>query len=248
MSEGVKGRRFRPTLWASLATLACLAMLLSLGSWQVQRKVWKEGLIAERHARMAQPPIPLPGDLTDQAALAHRRVTLAGRFRHDLEVRLANRTHDREVGRHVLTPFETDDGRVLMVDRGWVPMALERPEARAAGQVEGKLAIAGTLQAGGWAGLDLFEPANEPDRGLYNWLDLPTIAARAGLPAAETTLYLRQDPWAIPGGYPLGIAPGVHLANNHLNYAIIWYAMAVILMVIYFLFHWRPADEERDDE
>lgn len=240
------GRRFRPTVTASLVALIACLILVMLGTWQLQRRAWKEALIDDRASRLVVPPMTLPGDLSDISNLAYYRVTLDGVFLHDKEVLLANRVHKKEVGRHILTPLQLDDGRIIMVDRGWVPMTLEQPAARAAGQIAGPVMLTGQLRSAGWQGYDFFRPVNEPAKGLYIWLDLPTIAQTGGLDRLVTTLYVVQDPIEIPGGYPLAPAASavaLELPNNHLQYAITWYALAGVLLVIYFLYHWRPTKQ-----
>ena len=247
MTEGGR-RRFRPTLQASLCTLAALILLLGLGIWQLDRRTWKANLIHERETRMAAAAIDLPADLSDAEALAHRRVAVTGRFLHDHEVRLANKIHKKTVGRHILTPLRTSDGRHLIVDRGWVPMALADPETRAAGQISGDQRLSGVLRPGGWQGYALFKPANAPDEGLYNWPDLAEIARRAGLADPVITLYLLLDPQDVPGGYPLAVETPIDLPDNHLQYAITWYALALVLLVIYVVFHWHPEGNDKDKD
>ena len=76
---------FRPRLWPTVAMLAALALLLALGTWQMQRLHWKEALIAEREAQLTASPELLPARAEDWQAWEFRRVRAAGEFRHDLE-------------------------------------------------------------------------------------------------------------------------------------------------------------------
>lgn len=247
-------RKFQPRFWPSLAALSAIAILLGLGTWQMQRLDWKAALIAEMQTRGAAEAIDLPRDLS-APDLEYRKVRLRGTFLHNGELYLASRTNKGKVGLHVVTPMRLDDGRTILVDRGWVPPEKKDPVARADGQVTGPVALEGVLRRGGWGGSAWFQPSNEPAENLWLWLDLPAMAARAGVPEAETAAYVAAGPGAdsgdIPGGYPLGGTARVDLSNNHLQYAITWYALAAILLVIYVLHQSRPVSsklaKERDD-
>jgi surfeit locus 1 family protein len=232
-------RRFQPRLWPSLAALSALAILLGLGTWQVQRLDWKAALIAEMQARGAAQAIDLPRDLS-VPDLEYRKVRLRGTFLHDRELYLSSRTNKGKVGLHVVTPMHLDNGRTILVDRGWVPPERKDPAARAEGQVAGPVALEGVLRRGGWGGSAWFQPANQPAENLWLWLDLPAMAARAGVPEAETAAYVAAGPAENPGVYPIGGTARVDLSNNHLQYAITWYALAAILLVIYVLHQSRP--------
>ena len=85
MQADAAALRFRPQLWPTLVAAGAFAVLLGLGTWQVERLHWKEELIAERTAQLAAPPEPLPAQSDDWRAWDFRRVTVAGEFRHELE-------------------------------------------------------------------------------------------------------------------------------------------------------------------
>ena len=244
MTEGARRRRFRPALWPTLFTLPVLAALIALGSWQLQRLDWKEGQIAEREARSAAPAIALPREIGDPEALEFRRVQLTGRFRHDAEMYLNGCTYKRQVGVHVVTPMVLADGRGLLVDRGWVPMARKDPASRVEGQPDGPVVIEALLRTGGWKGSAMFRPDNRPEDNTWFWVDPEAMAVWAGLENPVTAVYAAAGPAANPGGLPVGGQSRVTLRNDHLQYAIIWYALAVALAVIYVIFHLRR-DETR---
>lgn len=242
------GRTFRPRLAPSLAALFGIIVLLGLGTWQLQRLEWKEGLIAAYQARRAAPPIPLPDPIADPAALDNRPVRLRGRFLNDRELYLGARSYKGQVGFHVVTPFRLDDGRSVLVDRGWVPPDRRDPATRPQGQLAGTVEVTGLARVGGWRGSDMFRPANQPEQNHWLWYDLPAMAARAGLDDAITAVYVAAAPRALPGGLPIGVLPGVSLRNDHLQYAITWYTLAAALLVIYFLHQSRPTGRREDGD
>lgn len=235
MSRTESRRRFRPGLWATVATAALVAVMLGLGTWQVQRLQWKTALIAEREARLNADPVPLPADLDDPDAYNFRPVTVTGRFLHAQELYLAGRNKGRRPGYGIVTPLERPDGRVVLIDRGWVPLDLKDPATRAAGQVEGTVTITGIArlpQSAGW-----LMPDHEASENFWFTIDLEAMGAFIGRDPAP--VYVQAFAPANPGGYPVGERARVDLPNDHLQYAITWYSLAVILLVIYYLYHRR---------
>ncbi len=243
-------RRFRPQLWPSLTTALALAVLVAMGSWQLERLQWKRDLIAEMTQRMAGPAVALPPAPVDAAALRYRPIRIQGRFRHDRELYLEARSHQGRPGLHLVTPLVLDDGRVVLIDRGWVPPDRRRPETRPEGQIGGQVAgsvsLTATLRTGGWKGYDFLRPENDPAGNAWVWMDLPRMAESAGLEGIASGYYLVADAAPNPGGLPIGRAPGVELPNNHLGYAITWYALALVLLVIYLLHQSRPEAADRE--
>ena len=237
-------RRFRPRLWPSLATMAMLAALLAMGSWQLERLEWKRDLVAEMTERGAGPAIALPPPPVDAAALRYRPIRLQGRFHHDRELYLEARSHQGRVGLHLVVPMTLDDGRVVLVDRGWLPPERRAPETREEGQTTGPVSLTATLRTGGWGGYDFLRPENDPAGNAWVWMELPRMAGSTGLEGVVSDYYLVAGAAPNSNGLPIGRAPGIALPNNHLAYAVTWYALAFALLVIYLLHQSRP---ERDD-
>lgn len=239
-------RHFRPRLGPSVAALSAVLLLVGLGTWQMQRQAWKAALIAELAVRSSQRPASLPLVIADPEALDFAPVRLRGEFQHNRELFVSARVHKGEVGFHIVTPFVLTDGRTVLVDRGWVPSTHRAPETRAAGQLAGIVTVEGRLRIGGWKGYDLFRPANSPETNEWLWMDLPAMAARAGVDDALPSLYVAAGTAENPGGLPIGGAAQVEVRNNHLGYAMTWFALAVALLVIYVMHQSRPQDEDEE--
>lgn len=236
----------RPTLKTALAGGMAFLVLLALGSWQVQRLDWKTNLIEERAARTAMAPAPLADALAealaDPARWDYRPVVASGRFRHDKEMLLGARSLNGNVGYHVMTPLVLEDGVAVLVDRGWIPLETKDAASRAAGNPEGTVAVAGVLRippAPNW-----LSPDNAPEQNFWYWVDIPAMAAQAGL--ALEPFYVEVDATPNPGGFPIGGQTRVELPNDHLQYAITWYALALALAVIFLFYHRRKPGETGD--
>lgn len=234
---------FRPTFWPTVITIPALIVLLGLGGWQVERLYWKRDLIAERTARTTAEPIALPpagAALTPEALadLDYRRATATGEFLHDREMHLAARTMEGAVGVQVVTPLRLADGAFLLVNRGWVPDGRKDPARRAEGQVAGAVTVDGAIRAP--ATQHWLQPDNEPDSNRWFWSDLYAMAAHAGIAQDQLVpVFLEAGAAPNPGGLPIGGQTRVNLPNDHLQYAITWFALAIGLAVIYVLYHRR---------
>jgi len=243
--------RFRPRLGPTLAALSGVLLLVGLGSWQMQRLAEKETLIAELAARIGQPPMVLPGTIADPAALEFMPVRLRGRFLHDGELYLGARLHRGEAGFDVVTPLALEDGRTVLVNRGWVPSTRRGLETRVAGQIAGAVTVEGQVRTGGWKGSDLFRPANNPESNEWLWMDLPAMAVQAGAARAAgaiTSIYVVAGPGENPGGLPIGGLRPVEVRNNHLGYAMTWYALALTLFVIYVVHQSHRSQKEGSND
>src|SRR5690606_9290181 len=137
--------RRRSTLLLIALSLPVLAILLTLGTWQVQRLQWKEGLIQRVNERMAEQPVPLAKIASEYAAgeeIEYRPVTLSGSFLHQGE-RHYFATWQGQSGYFVHTPMDLGGGQYILVNRGFVPFDRKDPVTREAGQVEGRVDIGG---------------------------------------------------------------------------------------------------------
>jgi surfeit locus 1 family protein len=230
--------RFRPRLAPTLFTIPVVAVLVALGVWQLQRLEWKSRLIAERATAVAAAPVSPPKTLAEARALEFHRVTVEGVFLHGKEILRNAIAAKGDAGFDVLTPLREAAGRIVFVNRGFVPTELKDPATRPTGQLAGTVRVSGLLRVPpdkkpGW-----FIPDNRPDRNDWFWIDLPAMAAADGL-ANVAPFYIDADAAPNPGGWPKGGMTPLALPNDHLQYAITWFSLAAALMVIYVVYHTR---------
>ena len=237
-TDAERRRRFRPTLWSTVAAAAALAVLVGLGTWQIQRLHWKEGVIAHREARLAMPPVSVEEETADED-LAFRRARATGRFLHSREFLISNRVRGGRAGFDVVTPLRLGPADIIMVNRGWIPLDRADPDTRREGLVAMETAVTGILRKPGKT--SPWVPDNEPAGNVWYYADPEEMAAVAGLAGVRDTV-LVADTKPNPGGLPAGRGPKVEIANRHLEYALTWYGLALVLVVIYFVFHWRRED------
>ena len=238
MSDRMATGRGNKSGW-SLAALALVsfAVLIALGSWQLDRSEWKRALIAERQAMLVQPPVILTGDAVDAKAASFRRVSLTGTFLHNKERRIGPRSWRGRPGWYVVTPLRLHRGRIVLVNRGWVPENRKDPRTRKLGQVSGRVTIAGIVgrpSKPGW-----FTPDNAPAKEQWLRVDPAALAKHLGL-SGVALYWVIAGPAPNPGGLPVGGQGIASPPNNHLQYALTWYALALVLVVIAAVY-WRQS-------
>jgi surfeit locus 1 family protein len=231
------------------------AVLIGLGTWQLQRKTWKEGLIAALTAQLAAAPIPLPAASTwpklDVSALQYHRVTFTARLDNAKEALVyaapsAFRPDVSGPGYWVFTPAHLANRSTVLVNRGFVPEGRQDPKSRPQGEIAGPMTIVGALRwpdARHW-----FTPTDEPAQNLWFTGDPAAIAAAKGLTAKGlgpvAPFYVEQESPPPPGGLPHPGKLVVTLPDNHLQYALTWYGLALVLVVMFV--SWAVANQREN--
>jgi surfeit locus 1 family protein len=229
----------RSWLGLLLPAIVAFLILIGLGTWQVQRKAWKEGLIAELNERLGAAPTALPSargwPSLDPASAEYSRVTFSAQFDNAAEALVygaasAFRPDVTGLGYWVFTPVRLADGSIVIVNRGFIPEDKKDPKTREAGQIAGPVTIVGTLrwpEARHW-----FTPNDDPAHNLWLSRDIQSIAAAKGL-GAIAPFYVEQESPVPPGGIPQPGKLVVSLPDNHLQYAITWYGLAAALAGVF---------------
>jgi surfeit locus 1 family protein len=236
---------FRLRLWPTMFAVPAFLLLVGLGIWQLQRLQWKEGLIAERQAATHAAPAPLPQSREISPDMAFRHVFVRGVFRNAKEILVYAAPRAGMAGFDVLTPLVEASGRVVFINRGFVPPGLRDPAMRAAGEIAGPVEVKGLLRLPPKAKPNWFVPDNDPRRGRWFWVDLKAMAAADRLPLDKVLpFYIDADATPNPGGWPRGGLTHITLPNHHLQYALTWFFLAIALLMIYVLAH---CEREQDD-
>ena len=234
-------RRFwTPGFTALMAgALAALIVLLSLGNWQVRRLAWKEDLLTTIETRMASEPASLASieaQWKRSGDVEYVPATVRGAFEPGEALFYA--TDRGTVGWQVLSPFRLEDGRVLVVNRGFVPDASRDPATRPP-PPEGTIALEGLARNPLLEKPGRFVPDNTD---VFYWKDYRALLAALDLSADETLPFLLDR--GLPGErYPLTELPVpgqtiVSLPNNHFGYAVTWYGIAVALVGVVAALAW----------
>lgn len=208
-----------------LGLIGC-AILISLGTWQVQRLAWKESMLAEIDIRIAAAPVAVPAQ-PDPEADRFLPVSASGVL-GDTSLRILVSQKQIGAGYRIITPFTTD-GRTLLLDRGILPIADETPAAPS-----GPITLTGNLH---WPNeVDSYTPEPDIKRDIWFARDVPRMAQALG--AEPILIVLRQATPATPEIIPLPVSR-TGIPNDHLSYAITWFSLAVIWFVMTAFLLWR---------
>ncbi|NGN40499.1 SURF1 family protein [Mesorhizobium sp. CGMCC 1.15528] len=227
-------RASRPArLLALVLGLVAFAVLIGLGTWQVERLHWKEALLATIDQRIHSVPLPL-ADIEKKFAeggdVDYWPVTVSGQFMPEGE-RHFFATYEGDSGFYVYTPLKLADGRAVFVNRGFVPYDLKDAGKRPAGQVTGEVTVTGLARNPLPEKPSSMVPDNDTVKNVFYWKDRDVMAASAGLPtgAALVPFFIDADKTPNPGGLPVGGVTMIDLPNSHLQYAVTWYGLAAAL-------------------
>jgi len=235
MQESSRGGAIAATAF----TLVCLVILIGLGVWQLERKAWKENLIATMTERFDAAPRDLPpradwpGLVPDKDE--YRRVRFSAEFIAGEEALVyaagsGVRPDVKGPGYFVFAPARLPDGSIIVVDCGFVPPDRKDPSTRAQGQPRGTVDIVGAMR---WPeSRGLFTPADDPKANVWYLRDTSAMA-QAKKWGAIAPFYIDQEAPIPPGGLPLPGKLAVHLPNNHLQYAVTWFGLALGLAGVY---------------
>jgi surfeit locus 1 family protein len=211
---------------AVLAGVLLVLVFTGLGVWQLQRRAWKLDLIARVDARVHAAPTAPPGPAAwgriSRKGDEYRRIRVGGVFENDRET-IVQAVTQAGPGFWVMTPLRTDQGYVVLVNRGFVPQEQSRQASRLAGLPAGESAVTGLLRMtephGG------FLRANQPAQGRWYSRDVTEIARARGL-SQVAPYFIDADATPNPGGWPRGGLTVVHFRNAHLAYALTWFGLA----------------------
>lgn len=223
-----------------------IAVLCALGTWQVKRLFWKEALIAEVEERTSQKPMNLTEFLetqTDKNTWPYSPVMTQGIYDHSKEVFFFTTSIEGRSGWNVHTPMLLDNGKYLIVNRGFIPYDRQPPEKRLEGQVTGKQQLAGLVRVPEKEKPNDWFPENQPEKRELYWRDYDVFTDLMGKDEGRefVPLFVDANDAPVPGGSPKGGTTIIAFSNSHLQYAVTWYGLALALLGVggYFLYSRR---------
>lgn len=235
--EPVAAAHAKPALWVALLLggLFAFAGFVALGMWQLNRLQWKTDLIERIEQHQKAVPVAAPGPAEwaalDEGEAEYRRVMVRGRFTHELET-LVQATTALGSGYWVLTPLRTEAGHWVLVNRGFVPPDKRDRAARGQPEPAGMQTVAGLLRLSEPRGRLLQD--NDAAAGRWYSRDVAAIAATRGVGSGEHAgavapyfIDVRADNDA-PLDWPRPGLTVLHFSNNHLMYALTWFALAAM--------------------
>ncbi|HEY6641498.1 SURF1 family protein [Povalibacter sp.] len=232
-------RRFAPSIFATILLMLGLAAFVRLGLWQLDRAEEKQSLI-DRYDTGGQTTLDLTAAAIDSIPL-YQHIRARGRYEPARQILLDNMPSEQgRPGYRVVTPFALDEGGILLVDRGWVPMGPTRTDLPAVDVATQPRELMGRFDTLPRAGITLDIPHADP---LSNWPrvmnypqqgDIESALGRSVLPGL--VLLDADQPDGFERAWHTRFQSG---PQRHLAYAVQWFGLALAAIVIYLVVSFR---------
>lgn len=220
--------------WATFFTLLASAILAGLGTWQVQRLYWKQGILNELAVEAVKDPYQHAIDLGSfKAAYWLERGNIKGHFLDTAALYIGPISKESQLGFELYLPFlPAQDERTLMINLGWVPDAFRRenPDFRMDPQ---ERQVIGYMRRSSKKSLGV--QRNDSAREIWHWLDLKFLSNYYSIPVYEEGYFVLTEKLDSTARYPIPNEIGMNVPNNHLQYAIFWFSMLFVLWGVYYL-------------
>jgi len=237
---------FKPTLWPTVVTLLLLVLMTGLGLWQLERADWKQALVDTNEGRSRLSPIALrPGaEISDE--VQYRRVFARGYYDMEHQLLLDNKTYQGHAGYHVLTPLRlAESDAVVLVNRGWVPLGKSRADLPELPGTDGEVLVDAIIKL---PPMKLFRLADvdETNAGwpkVVQQVEMGELEQLLGVTLEPLTLLLDKDDefgfirdWKAVYGVTV---------DKHRAYAVQWFTLAAVLLIIYISVNSRRISKEK---
>lgn len=229
--------------WPTVISIPLLILVIVLGVWQLERLEWKQGILEKIERNLQDAPSPLPANLEDPAALEYSFVRVSGTYMHDKESQLGARYYDGALGYQLLTPMKLADGRVVLVNRGWVPKGQMEQSLRPETLQEGVEEVDAIIRIPNRR--NMFTPENSPADDRWFWVELSALEQKTGLDFEDVVL---ERVGKRGGGLPIPGTKKVDIRNDHFMYALTWFGLAIVVVAIYFMYHVNKRNEESENK
>ena len=193
-----------------------------MGTWQLYRLQWKQDLISQINRGLQSSPINYYKNINKN----YQRVQLTGNFNPSFQIFLYSLNEKGKPGFDVITPFETNNKENVLVNRGWIAKNLKNkvPSNLTSSSITGMLRSANRK--------NLFTPENDLQENIWFYLNLKDVEKFTGKKFSKYIVYLEDKNIDVPKPKKITI----DIPNNHLKYAITWYAISISIIFYYLYF------------
>jgi cytochrome oxidase assembly protein ShyY1 len=203
-----------------LLVIAAIVLMINLGLWQLRRLDERQAFNAEVTSRIDLPPAPLEDVLAGAAPgdVEWRTVAASGTYLPDEELRVVNRSQGGVAGDMVVTPLQLSDGRILLVERGFVPLNADVAPAPA-----GPVDVVGRLRPSQERRRGQLSDAATGDLTEAQRIDIARLAPQLPGPAVPMYVELTVSDPPEAGPFPQPVTVPELGEGPHLSYAVQWF-------------------------
>ncbi len=243
----IGNKTFKPNLIPTIVTLLILPILLRLGFWQLDRAEEKRELIAVFQQQNGLGPLLINGDIKFDEKLNYRIAEVEGSYNLSRQIFIDNKIYQGKTGVYVMTPFKLKNSEYsVLVNRGWVPMAIDRSALPKIKTPTSFLNLSGKIKTLGKKPFmvgDQFQ-SNEGWPALMQWVNLTDIENKSGLKLLPYIFLLDEKDQS---GYIRDWKPVVMQPEKSTSYAVQWFALALALVIIYIVVNLKEDKSELKD-
>lgn len=240
----IGNKTFKPALIPTIVTLLILPILLRLGFWQLDRAEEKRDLIALFKQQDESGPLFINKKIKFDEKLNYRKAIVEGSYNLEKQIFLDNKIHQGKTGVHVLTPFKLNNSEYsILVNRGWVPMAMDRLSLPKIETTKRQLSLSGKIKIIGKKPFMVGEQfqSNKGWPALMQWINIKDIENKSGLKLLPC-LFLLDD--KEQSGYVRDWNPVVMQPEKSTSYAVQWFSLALVLVIIYIVVNLKNIKSE----
>jgi len=226
----------RPSWIPTLVTFATVALCVTAGGWQHRRMLEREAQQQAIAQAATMPAVPLPKHVDDWNAWRFREVTVTGEYDARRQILIDNRVHEGRAGFDVVAPLALDDGRIVLVDRGWTPGGPTRATLPQVPPPSGRVSVRGRIEIPPAAYFELGDAA-APGGVLWQHLDPARFARASGIDVLPVVVEALDAPTSdgLARDWPMPDA-GI---EKHLGYMVQWYTFAAMAAGLWAWFTFR---------
>ena len=208
-----------------LFVIIFVTIFCALGTWQLYRLQWKLELISEITFGLDSSPIEYSNSIEKN----YQRVSAKGKFNFDKQIYLYSLNDNGKPGYDVITPFRTNKNENVLVNRGWIKKELKNNPIINK-NIEDEQKIIGLLRK--IYKPNIFKPDNDLKNNIWFSINLEDLKVNSGERFNEFVIFLEDNQAKTP--IPRKIS--IDVPNNHLKYAITWYAISISIIFYYLYF------------
>ena len=229
--------QFKPKLIPTVATFLLLPLLINLGLWQANKAELKQAKQALFEKRGVDAPVLINQDAIEIEKIRYSRVVTHGYYEPELQILLDNQIYKSQAGYHVITPLRISGGTTrILVNRGWVPLGLDRNILPVIDTPAGEVEIVGYAHDPATKYFELSKPSDVKQgawQTVWQNLDMKRYTSAVTFPLQSAVILL--DPESKAGGFVRDWPKPDFRIEVNKGYALQWYFMAIALFVIYFV-------------
>ena len=216
---------FLSLIYSSMALL----ILVSLGTWQLERLRWKTDILSSMKESLSLPPLKITSQVIDNIdQYSFRRIQLTGNYLYKDNITIYSKVFNKKVGKHLIVPLETKYG-IILVNRGFIPSDFNIENNIKSGEIS----INGIVKF--QQKINYFTPNNNVIKNEWYYININEVSNFLSLPLLNFYIVEENN---IEEKYPVGSQYNINIPNDHLQYAITWFSLALALCIFMNIF-WR---------